>query len=270
MPTPDAPATTSALSWSELMASKAWPLAVGVIGVSLWAQLFWVGLMAEGQFTQPRFSAMVCYLLPLMILGAGILARAPVILLALFTVGSLPGLVLLPDQEKLLLAEGFSMLRIGATLALYLAVASAGSAADVGTPVEVEPLPEDERLLHSDPGIIQRFVLARIGVLAILFALPAYAVFQDPVVALALSRHYGAAPEAARTFLGLIHFFIWSVAVYMMVLVPSLNLEYDYRRLGRRLSEQHSALTRPKIATRVGIWLAVSAAIIALMLGMTW
>ena len=56
----------------------------------------------------------------------------------------------------------------------------------------------------------------------------------------------------------------------MMVLVPSLNLEYDYRRLGRRLSEQHSALTRPKIATRVGIWLAVSAAIIALMLGMTW
>ena len=251
------------------MASKLWPVAVVVLGGSLWAQLFGLGLAAEGQFDQPRLGAMVAYLIPLFLLVAGVWTRAPVILLTLFMAGSLPGLLFLPDQEKILLGEGSSMLRIGLTLALYLAIASAGSGEDVGSDAPHEPLASGEGSDAQETWVMQRFVLARIGVLAVLFALPAYSVFQDPSVASALSKFYPEAPHVARTFLGLIHFFIWSVAAYMMVLVPSLNMEYDHRRLSRALGEQYRALSRKGIGLRVLGWVGVSAAMIGVMLLLT-
>ena len=259
----------SSLEWSELMASKLWPVAVLVLGGSLWAQLFGLGLVAEGQFDQPRLSALVAYLIPLFLLVAGVWSRAPVILLTLFMVGSLPGLLFLPDQEKLLLGEGSSMLRIGLTLALFLAIASAGSGEDVGSDVPHEPLANGEGSDAQETWVMQRFVMARIGVLAVLFALPAYSVFQDPEVASSLSKFYPDAPHVARTFLGLIHFFVWSVAAYMMVLVPSLNMEYDHRRLARKLGEQYRELTRKRIGLRVLAWVGVSAGMIGVMLLLT-
>ncbi|MEC9442207.1 MAG: hypothetical protein VYE40_13970 [Myxococcota bacterium] len=259
----------SSLEWSELMASKLWPVAVLVLGASLWAQLFGLGLVAEGQFEQPRLGALIAYLIPLFLLVAGVWSRAPVILLTLFMVGSLPGLLFLPDQEKLLLGEGSSMLRIGLTLALFLAIASAGSGEDVGSDVPHEPLVGGEGSDAQETWVMQRFVMARIGVLAVLFALPAYAVFQDPEVASSLSKFYPEAPHVARTFMGLIHFFIWSVAAYMMVLVPSLNMEYDHRRLARRLGDQYRELSRKRLGIRVLAWVGVSACMIGVMLLLT-
>ena len=140
---------------------------------------------------------------------------------------------------------------------------------DVGSDVPHEPLANGEGSDAQETWVMQRFVMARIGVLAVLFALPAYSVFQDPEVASSLSKFYPDAPHVARTFLGLIHFFVWSVAAYMMVLVPSLNMEYDHRRLARKLGEQYRELTRKRIGLRVLAWVGVSAGMIGVMLLLT-
>lgn len=245
--------------WDALRGGRVWAVAVAVLGLSLWAQLFLIGLLAEGQFDAPRPWAMIAYLMPIGLLATGVWSRAPVVLLTLFMTSFLPGLVLLPEQEKLLLAEGASMLRIGLTLTLFLAVASAGSGPEVEQATSTEPLGVD---VHDEGAIVRRFVLARLGVLVLLFVVPGWAVFLDPSIASALSRNYPDAPHVARTFLGLVHFFVWSVAAYMMVLVPALNVEYDHRRLSRTLREQYDDLSRRAIGMRAAAWAALSAGMI--------
>jgi len=258
----DEDAAARAVKLDELRGSSAWSAAVGVVGASLWAQLFLLGIIAEWQFEVPRPWAILAYVIPLGVLFAGVMSRAPVILLTLFAGSLLPGLVLLPAPEKILISEGGSILRIGLTLALFLAVASAGSGEEHDA-AEFELLgPDVGGAKALAAGSLRRFVLARLGVLFVLFVVPAYAVFIDADIAAALSRNYGKSPEAARTFLGLVHFFAWSVAAYMMVLVPSLNLEYDHRRLGRRLGEVVDGLTRARLIRRVVLWFAISASVL--------
>lgn len=258
----DEDAAARAVKLDELRGSSAWGVAVGVVGASLWAQLFLLGVIAEWQFEVPRPWAILAYVIPLGILFAGVMSRAPVVLLTLFAGSLLPGLVLLPSPEKILISEGGSVLRIGLTLALFLAVASAGSGEEHDA-ADFELLDVgEEGAAALAAGSLRQFVLARLGVLAILFLVPAYAVFVDAEIAASLSRNYEKSPETARTFLGLVHFFAWSVAAYMMVLVPSLNLEYDHRRLGRRLGEVADGLTRASLLRRAILWFVISASVL--------
>ncbi|MEM1350691.1 MAG: hypothetical protein AAGI01_19165 [Myxococcota bacterium] len=235
-----------ALQLQALTGAKWWPVATFVLGVSLWAQLFGVGLWTELQFSVPRPHALFFYVVPVGLLAAGIASRIPVLLMLLMPVGLLPGLLMLPGPEQQLLVEGWSMVRMGATLSLYLALASAGA--------DVVRLPDEiqhEELDEVDVLDLRRFVWWRVGVLVVLFFVPAYGVYQDPQIARALSRNYAAAPESAQAFLSLLHFFAWSVAAYMMVLVPALNLEYDQRRLSRSLDEARASWSKRRLVYRV-------------------
>ncbi len=258
-----------ASNWDAFKGGRLWPLAVGLLGGSVWAQLFLLGLIAEGQFASPRPIALLAYLLPLGILAVGIWSRASVLLLAVFMVGCMPGVVLLPGPERLLLLEGTSLVRIGLNVALYLAIASAGSGEESG---EVVAFEHHEAQARGDEGTpiwsLQRFVWSRIGILLVLFALPAYAIFEDPAVTQALNRNYGGAPEVAQTFLGLVHLFVWSVAAYMMVFVPSLNIEYDHRRLLRTLRQTYQDATRRRIGIRIAAW-SVGTGILAALIWLT-
>ncbi len=210
-----------------------WSVATLVLGGVLWVQLFWLGLSAEVQFAVPRPWALIAYLLPLAMLAAGVVSRAPVLLLTLFAGSLLPGLVLLAEPERMMLMEGGSLFRVGVSFALFLAIASAGSGSELSHG-QVEAL--DETQASSDVGL-QRFVLARLVVLVLLWCIPAYGVYLDPDISRAISINYGDSSGVGQVFLGVVHFFIWSVGAYMMVLVPALNVEYDRRRLGRELRQ---------------------------------
>lgn len=252
--------------WEVVRGARVWSVASTLVGLSLWAQLFWVGLMSEVQFDAPRNWALLAYGLPVLVLAVGVLTRTPVVLLVLWVGSFLPGLVLLPEPERELLMEAGSMLRVGVSMALFLAVASAGSGADEeGEDAPSEALPAQTL---SARGEMRWFVFARLMVLGVLFVVPAYAVYQDVEVAAALSRSYGSGAQSARVFLGVVHFFVWSVAAYMMVLVPALNVEYDRRRLGRELRELREGLTWRAAGVRVGLWFALSAALVSAVLAM--
>lgn len=244
--------------WALLRSARLWPAATLTLGVSVWAQLFLMGFVAESQLGQVRFHAILAYMLPLGMLFLGVKLRMAMILLTFMPVLLLPGLVMLPEPERLLLSEGLSMIRLSASLALYLAVAAAG-ADIIKQPEEAEPLTPAQRSADDRASVMdyRSFVLSRIGVLIVLFIVPAYAIFQDPEVGQALATHYRDKPQVAQTFLALMHFFAWSVAAYMMVLMPALNLEYDQRRLNRTLRETAEALSRGSIAKRVGLVVGV-------------
>ena len=242
-------------SWAQLRGARLWPAVTLLLGLSLWAQLFGVGALAELQFDSPRQHALLAYLVPLLALGAGVRLRMAMLLLTFFPVLALPGLLMLPDAERLMLAEGLSMVRLSASLALYLAIASAG--ADVARLAEhAQPLEPSAEAVTLD---YRRFVLARIGVLIVLFIVPLYAISQDAEIAAALLTHYRDKPEVAQTFLGLMHFFAWSVAAYMMVMMPALNLEYDQRRLERELAAWSARLARGLIMRRLALWIVLGA-----------
>ncbi len=251
--------------WVELRGGPLWSAAVLVLGATLWAQLFWIGLVAEAQFDVPRPWAFLAYLLPLSMLAAGVWSRAPVILLTLFAGSFLPGLVLLAEPEQMLLMEGWSMVRIGACMALFLAIASAGS----GQELEMGEVVEQRGVGQGDVDHeLRRFVAARLGVLGVLWCVPAYGVYLDPEIASMISVNFEEAANVGRVFLGVVHFFIWSVAAYMMVLVPSLNVEYDRRRMRRELKAFSKGLSHKKSWIRIGAYVLVSVLCVALIWGL--
>lgn len=231
-----------------------WSVATLVLGAILWVQLFWLGVDAELGFSEPRPWAMLAYFLPLVILAAGVWSRAPVILLTLFAGSLLPGLVLLAEPERLMLMEGGSMLRVGGAFALFLAIASAGS----GSELDTGDIAEDSREQNQVDEELRRFVLARLLVLVMLWCVPAYAVYLDPEIAGHIMDNYGDSTHVGQVFLGVVHFFIWSVGAYMMVLVPALNVEYDRRRLKRELRHYLKGWGWKESGTRIAIYMAVA------------
>lgn len=245
--------------WGELRSGPLWGAAALVLGVTLWAQLFWIGLGAEVQFDVPRPWAFIAYLMPLAMLAAGVWSRAPVILLTLFAGSFLPGLVLLAEPEQMLLMEGWSMLRVGACFALFLALVSAGSGEELEVGEVVAPQGISTQEVDHE---LRRFVAARLGVLLVLWCVPAYGVYLDPEIASMISVNYEDASDVGRVFLGVVHFFIWSVAAYMMVLVPSLNVEYDRRRMRRELKAFGKGLTHKKSWIRIGLYLLTSVLVV--------
>lgn len=218
---------------SAMSRGPLWSVATLVLGAILWVQLFWLGVDAEMRFSEPRPWALLAYFLPLIMLFAGVWSRAPVILLTLFAGSLLPGLVLLAEPERLMLMEGGSMVRVGGAFALFLAIASAGS----GSELDSGDISEMAREQSPVDAELRRFVLARLVVLVLLWCVPAYAVYLDPAIAGHIMASYGDSTHVGQVFLGVVHFFIWSVGAYMMVLVPALNVEYDRRRLKRELRQ---------------------------------
>lgn len=229
-------------------AEALWAPITGVLALGLWVQLFGVAALTELDFAEPRVHAVLAYLAPLGFALVGLVRRSPVLLLGLFAVGFLPGLVLLPGEERALLLEGWSLARVGAMLGLYLAVASAGAREQLEAQ-PIESLDEDEEA----SVVVRRVIFTRAVALLVILAAPAYAVFQDVGVAAALSANYPDGPQAARAFLALVTFFSWCVCAYMMVLMPALNLEYDQRRLGRALDAMPDGFGAIASARRVGV-----------------
>jgi hypothetical protein len=233
--------------------SATWQLVTTALGASLWVQLFGAALSAKLGEPAAQAGAALAYLLPLLALSAGTVWRiAPLSLLAV-PASFLPGLAMLPPIEHILLAEGPALLRIGLSLVLYMAAASAGLMAD---PVPGEAVVARE--VREGGGEYMQVVYGRAVILIIVFIAPAYAVYADPAIASLMSERYGGSPQVARSFIGMLHFFVWSVMAYMLILLPVLNLEYDYKQLMVWLRDTPRQWTRAACARRASIWGALS------------
>ncbi|AWV89409.1 hypothetical protein [Bradymonas sediminis] len=243
--------------------SGLWALLIGGLGLSLWAQVFYLPLSDELRFAEPSMLRMLAYLAPLAALLVGGILRAGFLTLLAFTVAFVPGILWLSPSALSAIEQPWSMVRIGVTLAAYVATAAAG----VGPTQTLGRRIDGAESAVSKPQPTRRvdgvypfyFALRGLLLFALLFVIQ-YAIFRDPVVAQKLAQSYPTRPEAAATFIGIFSFFAWCVAAYSLFFVPLMNLEYAARRLER---EVNATLETPGRARRLRVALWGGLAILA-------
>jgi hypothetical protein len=231
-----------------------WSMLTIFLGLLLWAQIFSLPFLDELRFSDQSTAVAMSYMIPLLALVPGALFRVPALKLLVFPVCFVPGMLTLPERSLLELEQGWGLVRIGVSVAVYVAVAAAGTSKEqtVGT-----VNPARDRRPERVGGLYPMYFIARGVILVGLLLVTQYAAFQDPTIAAKIAEHYGERPEAAATFLGLLSFFAWCVAAYTMFFVPLMNLEYDVRKLSRTVDAMADG-SRRRRWLHVGAWAVIA------------
>ncbi|MBA2663858.1 MAG: hypothetical protein H0U74_16335 [Bradymonadaceae bacterium] len=237
-----------------------WPAFVVVLGISLWAQLFLSALLAEYRFADTRMLYLLAYVASLFVLMGGVGARHVVTLQFVFVASFLPGLLLLPVEDQIALGEGWGALWLCATLAVFMVLATSFDS-PTGEPAG-KALEARERGLAQDVAFDYRWYFgSRLAVVLFLYGVCVYAVFFDATILAHVAGNYVGSEAVAVSFLAVFMFFVWCMVVYLMVLVPTMNLEYDQRRLARTL-EAVALKHTPSVAyARILGWIGVGIAV---------
>lgn len=240
---------------------------VGVLGVSLWAQLMVPALLTELRLPAAQMATIGLYFVPLLVLGVGIAVRSGLVTLLLFPLALLPGLASLPLEDQVAATDAWAMARIAVSLAVFLALSSAWVAEPVRRSVGVVRA----SAVRRRGSLYRGFVASRLVPLLLLFVVPTYAIFFDPAVVSTLAQNHPGSHVTAQIFLSMVIFFVWSVAAYTSFLVPALNLEYDGRRLSQQAAGLARGLTRGRVLRRIGVTtLLVGAFAAAVLMLATW
>lgn len=201
----------------------------GLLGGVLWVQIVvpsWEILIGNNDLMP--FVAMV----PLLVLGVSVVLRASMGLLLAFPLSLMPVLAVLTPAVALELQTPGALVRVVSTMALFLAVSSAWTASRQASDVIHEDLsePEPER-----GGRMKRFVHVRIPLMILLFLVPVYGVYLDTAIVSTIAQSHPGADSVGQTFVAVLMFFAWAVMAYSLFVVPALNLEYDRRRLMKKV-----------------------------------
>lgn len=244
---------------SAALAPSTWGRIGGaVLGVSLWAQLALFGLREV--FAAPVSTGNVLmFLLPLALLGVGLVTRLPVLLVAAF-----PLALLAPATLVEQIGPGWNAwaaAQVCLTAALYLAV--------VSNWLTSVPRSRDVRRGEAKTErarAYRRYVYARLLPLTLLWAVPTYAIFWDPAIVGTISQNHGDDAVTAQVFMAVLIFFAWSITAYMFYVVPALNLEYDRRRVERSLKAFGETLDPARIWRRFAIQAGIAIVVVVLLL----
>lgn len=257
-----------AVDQSRTVHGTLWSLLIAGIGVSLWAQVFYLPLVDEVRFANPSLWVMAAYLAPTVALLGGVVWRAAWLTLLVFFISFVPGVFLLSSTSLLQAEAPWSLARIGVTLAAYIATASAGAG-----PVQLvvgrassaaQAAHGSPRAIQHIPGVYRLYFALRGLILFGLLLVIQYAVFRDAHIAHALAQSYPGRPEAAATFIGVFSFFAWCVAAYSLFFVPLMNLEYDVRTLSLGVDQMLQAGARAH-RRRAVVWLGAAALLVGLL-----
>ena len=236
-----------------------WPLFVALVGLSLWAQVLMFPFLEELQFSDPRAAASLAYVLPIMVLIPATLFRVSALMLLAFPTSFVAGILALPQPQVDDLMEPWSIIRVGATLLVYLGVAAVGRNENREVTVGTRRHEVTARRLE---GLYPMYFAVRIALLVAMLVVLQYAVFFDADVVQAIEANYADAPAGAHTFIALVAFFAWCVAAYVVFFVPLTNLEYGVRRLSRRIDRMGQD-ARTQLGRRVGLAVAIAMVAVA-------
>lgn len=242
-----------------LSRGRGWSMLIAVLGVSLWAQIFALPLLDQLRYANHGAQSTLVYLIAPTVLIIGVMLRAAPLTLLAFPLCLIPGMLLLPERNMVELQQTSSMLRIGVTLAAFVAAGSVGHsrAQAVGEDVS-DPLHPARQV----DGIYRWYFAARGAILVALLLVIQWATFRDPMIAATIAQHYGDKPQSAVMFISLVAFFAWCVAAYTMFFVPLMNLEYDVRKLSRTIDHMVDGGRRARW-TRIGVTTLLATAAIA-------
>ena len=197
-------------------------------------------------FRQTSFHTMIAGL-PFVGILVAVALKNPAALTVFFPLSALPVLAVLPPDYSALLHEDGTPIRIAATLGIYLALASSWVASKGTDIVDDDAIPDEARALW-----MRRFVWSRLALMVLLFLVPTYALFGDSTIVATLNQTHAGYSEVGRIFISLMIFFGWCAMAYMAFIIPSLNLEYDRRRLRRDAETMRRGYDRRRWV-RVGV-----------------
>lgn len=229
-----------------------WSVAVALVGISLWAQCFWTPLATRLQAGAAEPWRILPLVLPLAAVGASLVWRKAWLRLFVVPVSVVPGLLMVPGVE--MAATGaLSLLRIGATLAVYLIFAGlslrrdhqygeweALHGADLSS-AEVNTERDDTETLARPAGLYPYFVRTRLLWMVGLFAGLMWGVHGSAQIEQLIAEHHAEHVVEATMFLTVLMTFVWCVATYFGALRPVANVEYRLRKRKRELNERPDA-----------------------------
>lgn len=166
-------------------------------------------------------------ILPFLVLVAAIGTRNSAALLVGFPVSILPTLATIPPAFSVELRDPEALLRLVGTMAVYLAIASAWAASADRGQIQISERLEGERRGQW----MRRFVYSRVPIMVLLFVVPSYAIFIDGAIVATIAQSHPGNEMIGQVFIATLLFFVWCAVAYSLFIVPSLNLEYDRRRL---------------------------------------
>lgn len=237
-------------------------IVVGLLGFSVWLQIGLPTLRVDLGESAASGWFLVFDVLALGALLVGLSIRSKATILLVFPGLLIPGLVALPAPEIALLLDGLSALGIVTTTAMFIAVSSAWLSSDgvrSGIP--------DEGASESRPGRnYRRFVWSRVAPMLALLIVPLYGVLFDPAIVSTIAQSYPESAEVAQTFISLTVFFFWAILAYTQFLIPSLNLEYDRRKIRRDLR----AMARGESSRRKWVRLSIEVGVVFLVVSSVW
>lgn len=239
--------------------ASVWRAATAVLGVSLWAQLFWYPLATEflAQRTSPLFVAL--YVAPAVALVTTLFLRSKAGYLFAFPTSMLPGLAVLPEQDAVALLEfGRAMFAAGTFVAYAVAAAVAAHRRDIEA-TDTEPLAETAS--QRIEGVYRYYFAVRLVILVVLFGILIGSAVFDPGIRRAIATHHQEGRVAAQIFLTVFGFFVWCVIAYAMFFLPAANIEYDIRRLSRTIDQLVD--DRSGIRWRIGLLTSGGLALVA-------
>lgn len=246
--------------------ARVWAGLTAFVGVAFWAQLLLYPILGELAYSDGRPLAILVYLVPLALLGLGIWMKRSALLLMLFPLSLLPALALLPALDWASLSQSANTLWLVGTFAAYLAVSSARELSarpiEAGEPTRGKPSP------RSGSADYQRFYMSRLMASMFILLVIVYALFFDRSTGANFIEYHGGEEQVARAFATVFMFFVWCVFVYMMILVPGANVEYDRRRLSRELEGLTSSLEPRRHGLRIGGW--ISGALLLALVAFWW
>lgn len=238
-----------------------------VPGLAIWAQLFLGAAIAEWHFADTRLVYLAVYCLPLFVLNAGYWSRRVVVLQVGFLASLLPGFLILPVADRVGFESPLAVLWLCVLVTIYLVLGTDRFVLEALDEEQEEAEKQGEGDGHAAvlSAGYRRYFAVRLGVALWLFAVITYAVFFDVGIQGYVGEYFAGGESVAVSFLAVSMFFVWCMVVYMMILVPAMNLEYDQRRLQHAIAAMSEGKARRAGWLRVLMWTLLSAAVCSVM-----
>ena len=244
--------------------SRMWRLGTGVLGASLWAQLFWFPLATEFLSSGAGPLYVLVYLLPTLVLFVSLFVGSSAGFLFFFPGSFIPGLVMLPQQDVAALLQLHRAVFAAGTLVFFI-FASALASRDAEEEGEPRSVDAANKIEGEEPerveGLYRHYFGIRLVIMVILFGVLVGAPLFDESILGAIARHHADGQVAAQVFLVVFGFFTWCVIAYTSFFLPSANVEYNIRRLSRKIDGLADA--KKVVRRRVGFLMAGGIAVVA-------
>ncbi|MEL6178445.1 MAG: hypothetical protein AAFS10_05805 [Myxococcota bacterium] len=245
-----------------------WGTLTALLGLNLWLTLCLLPLQIELASPDMNTPVLLAYILPVLLLAAGMLLRRPSFLLSLFPSSFLLIFFVLPKLDRIpyeqfdgWLSLGLSLVSYAVASALWVAAQPPQETTRIGWTMQPLTLHGARDGRHLEAQLkspsprwsrvwwpYQHHFVPRNVALVLLLLVPFYGLNFADGVAERYAEAFLTQADQARVMANLLFLFLWIVVAYLFFLSPGLNLELEQREMDEVMARyEEKALRRPVV-----------------------